>query len=457
MQTSPESESDLERKVSKARYRLTLVWMWVGIVLLCGVAVYLSGLIANAIGIIVWTVVFVFMLRGPVNWLDKHGVNRTAGTVVSYVLFIALIAFILFVIFSPTFGINAQFEELAKSLPSYIQALQQWATGVYERYSDVLQNDSIRQWISDATNSLGGFVQSFASITASGVASAAASLANIVMCIGFALVIAFWMLIELPNLGREVNRLIGEKHKDDADIIHITVTRVMGGYLKATLIQCAIIGVACGILFWVLGVPSPAALAVITGLMNIIPIVGPWLGGALAFIASIITSPIVGAISLIGTIVIQQVVYTFVSPKLMGDSVDIHPALTFIALMAGSGVGTAMSGLVGALVGALLSIPLVAIVKSLFVYYFEKRTGRQIVAEDGVFFRGVPTEGDALDPIGDATAPGPASPPGSTGKILGLPGIISRSDGSDGPDSPDDSSGPGGLEGSSGPDSSGGE
>lgn len=397
-------------KRGKARHRLVVVWTWVGAILLAGVAIYLAGIVSNAIGIIVWTVVFVFILRGPVNWLDKHGVNRTVGTLISYVLLAAVLALLIFIIFSPFFGINAQFEELVKSLPSYIEAFEKWANDFYQQYADILQNDSFNEWVSSAASSIGGFVQSFATITASGMVAAGASLANIVMCIGFALVIAFWMLVDLPRLGREVNRLISDDLKDDAQMLHLTTTRVVGGYLKATIIQCGIIGFVCGLLFWLLGVPSPAALGVITGLLNIIPIVGPWLGGALAFVASLGTSPVIGIISLVGTIIIQQVVYTFISPKLMGESVDIHPALTFIALMAGSALGGAMGGLTGSLVGALLSIPFIAIVKSVFVYYFEKRTGRRIVSEDGVFFKGAAThDEDEFNPIADATAPAPAA------------------------------------------------
>ena len=452
----PSSDSsDVEhaepRSVKKARHRLTVVWTWVGVILLAAVVLHLAGVMSNAVGLVVWTTVFVFILRGPVNWLDSKGVNRTVGTVLAYVLLIAVLGLLLFIVFSPFFGINAQFEDLALSLPTYIEAFENWANSVYEQYAELLQNDSMREWVSTATSQIGVFVQNFASTTATGMVAAGASLANILMCIGFALVIAFWMFVDLPRLGREVTRLIHPDYQQDAQMVHLTITRVMGGYLKATLIQCAIIGVACGIMFAILGVPSPAAIAVITGLLNIIPIVGPWLGGAIAFVASLLTSPVVGIVSLIGTIVIQQVVYTFVSPKLMGESVDIHPALTFIALMAGSGVGTAMSGLVGALVGALLSIPLVAIVKSLFVYYFEKRTGRRIVSEDGVFFRGAAVEGEEFDPVADATAPIAVQPPGSTGRFPALPdlselsgkiprvGMPDSQDSQDSQDSDDDS------------------
>ncbi|MEF9842024.1 MAG: AI-2E family transporter, partial [Raoultibacter sp.] len=77
-----------------------------------------------------------------------------------------------------------------------------------------------------------------------------------------------------------------------------------------------------------------------------------------------------------------------------------------LALMAGSAIGGAMSGLLGSLVGMLASIPAIAVTKAIFVYYFEKKTGRRLVAEDGVFFQGTPNEG-SIDPILDATSPHP--------------------------------------------------
>ena len=404
------------------------VWTWVGIVLLVGVAVYLAGILSIAIGIVVWTVVFVFILRSPVNWLDRHGVNRTVGTLLAYVLLIAVIGLLLFIIFSPVFGIRDQFADLMNSLPTIVSDFQAWVSEFYSKYADVLQSEEVRNWLTNTLQSFGTWLQTFASSSASGLINAGTSLVNIVMCIGFALVIAFWMLIDLPNLGREVRRIISPDLQADADMIHITVTRVMGGYLRATIIQCVIIGVACGILFAGLGIPSAGALGVITGLLNIIPIVGPWLGGALAFVVGVPSSAFTAVIALFGTIVLQQLVYTFVSPKLMGESVDIHPALTFIALMAGSGIGTAMGGLVGALVGALMSIPLVAMGKAIFVYYFEKKTGRRIVAEDGVFFKGATAEGDEVDPMADATALVPAATPGATGAFPSLTSRIPKID-----------------------------
>ena len=96
-----ESNSNESGVSDKARRRLISVWTWVGAILLFAVAIYVSGILIIPIGIIVWAAVFVFMLRGPVNWLDEHGVNRTVGTVLAFALLIVVLAILLFVVFSP--------------------------------------------------------------------------------------------------------------------------------------------------------------------------------------------------------------------------------------------------------------------------------------------------------------------------------------------------------------------
>ncbi|MFR4805040.1 MAG: hypothetical protein ACLT98_18045 [Eggerthellaceae bacterium] len=140
--------------------------------------------------------------------------------------------------------------------------------------------------------------------------------------------------------------------------------------------------------------------------MNIIPIVGPWLSVALAAIVGVFVSPWIAVIALGDTIAIQQTSYVYFAEdhgELGGRSSGAHPH-RFDGGLRYSG---AMSGFTGSLVGMLASIPAVAVAKSVFVYYFEKRTGRQLVSADGVFFQGTTASDGTLDPIADATSPHP--------------------------------------------------
>ena len=397
-------------KTDKARRRFLNVWTIVGAIALTWVVVQLLNILSVPVAIVIWTTIIVFVLRGTVNKLEEIGINRTVGTAIGYVIMFAVLALVAFLLFSPGVGMNTQFANLIENVPVYVQGISDWANDMYARYAYMLEDESVRAFVTDVQASAMDWAGDFAKNSAAGAIAFGTGLANAFMAIGFALVVAFWILMQLPQLGRECKRLVGDAHAEDLEMLHITFTRVMGGYIKGTLLQCAIIGVACGILFAVLGIPNSMALGGITGILNIIPIIGPWLGGGLAAIVGIFASPLVAAIAILGTIVIQQFVYTFISPKIMSDSVDIHPALTLIALMAGSALGGAMGGLPGSLVGMLASIPAVAVAKSVFVYYFEKRTGRRLVSKDGVFFLGTPSsseDGDAPNPIADATSPHP--------------------------------------------------
>ncbi len=391
-----------ELKTLKARRRL-----YVGVfVIVFFVLIYLAGQVLNVlatpVAIMVWTTIIVFCLRGPVNYLEERGVNRLIGTTLAFILMFGVLAAMGWMLFSPVFGLGGQFVALFDRVPDQIAAITAWWNQLYGQYSYLLQDPNIDKWINDALTSVGKWFSTLAASSAEGIVFVGSGVATSAMVIGFSFVVAFWMLMELPALGREVKRLFGPRFREDLDLIYFTGTRVMGGYIKGTIFQCVVIGVGCGIGFAFMGIPSAAALGVITGLLNIIPVIGPWLGGGLAAIVGVFVSPLVALIALIYTIVVQQVVYTFVSPKIMGNSVDIHPALVILALMIGSALGFAMSGMVGSIVGMLASIPAVAFIKSLFVYYFEKSTGRVIVAPDGVVFKGNPA-GSEVNPVADAT------------------------------------------------------
>lgn len=393
---------DEEVKTLKSRRRLNTGLF----IIVLAVLLYLLGqvlnILASPIAIVVWTTIIVFCLKGPVNTLEKKGIPRVWGACVSFLLLVVVLGFLFWLLFSPNLGLGGQFASLIETIPGQINDLTKWLNQIYAQYSYIFQDDQINSWINDTLHSVGGWFSSIASVSAEGVMTAGSSVANTALILGFSFVVSFWVLIELPALGREIKRLFGPRFQDDLSIIYLTGTRVMGGYIKGTLLQCLLIGVGCGIGYAVMGIPSAAALGAITGILNIIPVIGPWLGGAVAALISLFVSPLIALISLIYTIVIQQVVYTFISPKIMGNSVDIHPALVILALMTGSALGFAVSGFLGSIVGMLVSIPAVAAAKSLFVYYFEKKTGRVIVAKDGVIFKGEPS-GTEANPVADAT------------------------------------------------------
>lgn len=381
-------------------------WFFIAaLIVLLGIIIYYTSIVLNIlsipVGIILWSIAIVFCLRGIVDGLEKRGVKRIFGTTIAYLIMFAALAACVVLAFSPLFGVGMQFDSLLQSVPLYINQVRDWTNVFYEQYAEFFQDATIQEYMNSALASLANWASSLASQSAQGVAAVGSGVANTLIVVGFAFVVAFWILLELPAIGKELSRLLGTHRGEDLMMFEITFTRVMGGYIKATIIQCGIIAIFCTIGFTVMGMRSAAALGLIVGILNIIPVIGPWLGAALAVIVGIFVSPLIALIALVYTVVIQQVVYTFISPKLMSNSVDIHPALVILALMVGSALGFAMSGFIGSFIGMLLAIPFAAAAKSIFVYYFEKKTGRAILAPEGVFFKGEAQ--DEVNPLADAT------------------------------------------------------
>ncbi|MCL2826287.1 MAG: AI-2E family transporter [Eggerthellaceae bacterium] len=393
-----------QTKEQKARLACFRVWTAVGLIAIVFVLGYVLNVLATPVAVIIWTVVIVFCLRSPVNRLEKIGVHRMAGTIISYIGMFVVLGGLAALLSSPVFGIGAQFSNLGQNIPTYFQQATDFLDRMNSSYFAFLQNDVFKGWVDQAASALTAWLSQAAKGSADALVAVGSSVFNSFIIIGFALVVAFWILMELPAIGRELKRLLAGKHEQDVEMLYATFTRVMGGYVKATLVQCLLIGAGCTIAYAIMGIPYAAALGVTAGILNIIPVVGPWLGGALAAIVGVFVSPLIALIALLVTIVIQQLIYTFVSPKLMADSVNIHPALVILAMLTGLAIGGEMSGLMGSLVGMLASIPAVAALKSVFVYYFEKKTGQQIIAPDGVFFKGTPSgaDGSPPDPLADA-------------------------------------------------------
>ena len=333
-----------------------------------------------------------------------------AGTTIAYVLMFVVLALVGLLMFSPAFGVGDQFTNLIESIPGYVQTIAGWGNDLYTRYADVLQNDTVQTWINNALDAIVSWASTFARDSANGVVAIGTGLVNTFVALGFALVVAFWILMELPQLGRECMRLVNPKRHEDLEMLHVTFTRVMGGYIKGTLLQCAIIGAGCVVLFGAIGIPNYAALGGIAGLLNIIPIAGPRLGGALAAIVGVFVSPWIAVIALGGTIAIQQYrLYVYFAEdhgELGGRSSGAHPhrrtdgglryRLALISRLRRARLRARR-----------LPFPPSRSRSRFSCDHFEKRTGRQLVSADGVFFQGTTASDGTLDPIADATSPHP--------------------------------------------------
>ena len=321
---------------------------------------------------------------------------------------IVAVAVVIVLATSPVFGIGEQFGALLSDSSAMRAGMQSLTQDLYTRYPALFQDPTVSTWIDDMVDSFGTWAESLVTGIAQSLITLTAFTVNSIITIAFALVASFWILLELPNLRSELSRLFGERHIEDVDFLHLTFTRTLGGYLKGLVILCGVIALSCSIGYTLVGLPNGVAFGIITGLCNVIPVIGQWIAAIMVLVTAIFMADFRTAlIAAVVAIIIQRVIYTVLYPKIMADSVDVHPVLIIVAMMVGYALGSAMGGVLGSLIGMLISIPLAAVCKALFVYQFEKRTGRHLVAEDGVFFKGVPNAGDVPDPVHNASSPPP--------------------------------------------------
>jgi len=379
-----------------------IAWGTIGWLLLAAGVFLLLRAIAPALVPFAMGGIVVFMLRTPVNFLEARGFRRVWAVALCYVLTFALIAALgAFVV--PV--IVDQLQQLASDLPHYYDLAETWWSGLQGQARAVVLPEWIRTGIADAASTISTNLADGAQAVAGGVLSAGQSAATLLIDFVLAFVIGFWALKDLPKVRTEVMLLVGDHRRGEAEMILGTVLRVLGGYIRGQLIVSAVTGVLVWLGLALLGVPYALVLGLLVGVLNVLPYIGPFIGGVVAAIVGLFISPLIGLASIGVVLGAQQLTDMFVTPRVMSEQVDLHPLLVIFSLLVG--------GTLFGFWGLFLAIPVAAIVKGLFVYYYEKHTDRVLATEDGVLFRSRPVDDDA-ETGADTSVAAPVNPDSTT-------------------------------------------
>jgi predicted PurR-regulated permease PerM len=375
--------------ITVIRRRFYLTFTVIGIVVLLWGAAYVLGQIWTPISIVLFSAFLVFLLRVPVAWMERKGVPRVLGAAIMYVVTLAVIAVIL-LIFLPV--IIEQIIGFASLVPGYVNDSGNFFNTIYHNYRDVIQDTNIQQVVTSLGEELTRWSVGLASESASFMFTAGSSIANAFLVAGVSLIVGFWILKDLPTIGKEIMVIVGPRRSEDVRFITRAFSRSLGGYLRGMVVSCVCTGTMAGIAYAIIGIPYPLVMAFFTGLMVFIPFIGPTIAWLLAGLIGLFVAPLVGILALALTIAAQMVNDNFIAPRVMSSNVELFPGLILVVIF----VGAALGGIFG----MLCAVPLTAAVKQIFVYYFEKRTGRHLVAEKGALFKGHSSK--QLDAVHDA-------------------------------------------------------
>jgi predicted PurR-regulated permease PerM len=148
----------------------------------------------------------------------------------------------------------------------------------------------------------------------------------------------------------------------------------LSGWLFGTLMSMIIIGGLSSVAFYILGVPYPLVLGLLIGLIDIIPLVGPWIGGAIAVLVTLFHDPGLALWVAVTVLVIQEVEGNVVRPVVMSESAELHPFVTLLSLL----LFGSMFGLLGAILALPLALAIATVVEVLWVEETLEAAGDEI-------------------------------------------------------------------------------
>lgn len=280
------------------------------------------------------------ILEPIVNLLTKIRIPRSISVLFSYVLVIGVLGGMIALV-APTLA--QQTTNFVNALPAYISNI-----GMGSSVGRDLTNGLLTQ--------LGGVPGQIVNFTFS-VFSNFFSVITV-------LIFAFYFLLARNRLQDQLGFLVGEEKKQRIGNLIDTLEKTLGKWARGQLILMLAIGVATYIGLLIIGIPFALPLAILAGIFEIIPFLGPIVSAIPAVIIGFGISPLLGFMVIVMAFLIQQLENYVLVPKIMEKSTGVSPLVVLIAIA----IGAKLAGIPG----IIISVPFVITLKVLAEEYFVK-------------------------------------------------------------------------------------
>lgn len=274
-------------------------------------------------------IIIAWLFDPIVCFFQDKGVKRWIGVTFVYVLFISLLVLI-GNIFIPTLirQVNDMITaapDLIKSLSSHIDKFMTWISRLYN-----LEYVVVKENFYDIMNNI------FYSITVDGpsvlvkVVKAVIS-GGINIVLGF--LIGFYMLLDFDGVRSQLSKFVPRKHRKEISDLTEKLNKLLRKYVYGTLIVMSILFIFQSIGMTIAGMPAPLVFGLFCAVTNIIPYLGPYIGGIPAVIIGFTISPSVGIGALISVLVCQLLESYLLTPTIMSKTMKLHPVTIIIGLL----------------------------------------------------------------------------------------------------------------------------
>ncbi len=314
----------------------------------------------------VFALVLAYILLPLVNLLDRtlrrlaprFGGARPVAILLAYLISV-LVVVAFFQLLLPVIG--KQFNALWDNRQEIASAVERWVDQGLVWYRETIPAD-IQTQIDTAVRQAGARLASAAQTALVQTISAVTSTVTFVIGLVIVPIWLFYVLNEQSRFMRAAVQIVPESIRADVVNVMRIADRILSKYLRGQLLLCVVVGSLSALGLMLLGVNFPIVLGVIAGVFEILPFVGPILGAVPAVLVALIQRPLLAVWTILLFLVIQQVENTVLVPRISGKAVELHPALIVVVLI----VGTQVAGLWG----AILAVPLTAIVRDVFKYLY---------------------------------------------------------------------------------------
>ena len=261
---------------------------------------------------------------------------------------------------SPTMYPDVRFATVGgKAAPGLIDELRNWS--VFKRFDD--RYDFATRLEEGATQYSDRLPAQAGNLL--GVATA------VVTGFGKALTVLFmtlFLLLEIPRFLRTITELLRPGAADRSLVVFDQVNGTIARWTAGVLFIATIAGTVTGVSAWLLGVPFALALALLVGVLDLIPLVGATIGSIVVVLVAFTHSLTAGIVMLILAVIYQFLENHIIQPVVMRKSIDVSPFIVLVSVL----IGASLLGIIG----ALLAIPIAGSVQVVLRQLLEARRSR---------------------------------------------------------------------------------
>ena len=301
---------------------------------------------------ILWAVIFTYLLNPIVHLMDRKGISRLWSVVILYTVIIAVITLLSITI---TPKIIKEARHLVELLPKYTNEANEYIYRLYEKIEQLdnlsPQMAAIRVPIEEYLIGVQYRIIDYVNNTTRGVFGIFSHVVNIVLIP----IYAFYFLKDTDYFKKKLTMVIPKVYRQDLIHIFKDIDKLLGKFIRGQLIVAACVGILNTLALLIIKVNFAFLIGMIAGISNIIPYIGPIIGAIPAVIIALLDEPSKAIWVIIAFTIIQQIESAILSPKIVGESVGLHPIVIIITLI----VGNHLYGVIGMLFG----IPIVASIK----------------------------------------------------------------------------------------------